>query len=267
MNIEGKGFIVTGGASGLGAATARMLASHGGKVVIADVQVEAGEAHRRGARRSASCSCDVSQRGRRPGGRRRGDGRRQAERTRQLRRHRARDEDRGPRRRASARRVHADDHGQPGRLVQHDPARGRGDGEERPRATTGERGVHRSTRRRSPRTTARSGRPRMRRRRAASSGMTLPIARDLSRNGIRVHDDRARHLRDADDAQHAAGRAGRARRDGAVPAAARQAGRIRDARHSRSSTNAMLNGEMIRLDGAIRMAADRTSSRRRPGPP
>ncbi len=43
MNIEGKVFIVTGGASGLGAGTVRMLSAHGAKVVIADVQVEAGD--------------------------------------------------------------------------------------------------------------------------------------------------------------------------------------------------------------------------------
>ena len=37
MQIKDGVFIVTGGASGLGAATARMLAANGGKVVIADV--------------------------------------------------------------------------------------------------------------------------------------------------------------------------------------------------------------------------------------
>jgi NAD(P)-dependent dehydrogenase (short-subunit alcohol dehydrogenase family) len=37
-------FLVTGGASGLGAATARMAAANGAKVVIADLQAEAGEA-------------------------------------------------------------------------------------------------------------------------------------------------------------------------------------------------------------------------------
>ncbi|MFT0849988.1 3-hydroxyacyl-CoA dehydrogenase [Achromobacter sp. F4_2707] len=44
MEIKDKVFIVTGGASGLGAGTARMLVEQGGKVVIADVQDEAGQA-------------------------------------------------------------------------------------------------------------------------------------------------------------------------------------------------------------------------------
>jgi NAD(P)-dependent dehydrogenase (short-subunit alcohol dehydrogenase family) len=44
MHIQDNVFIITGGASGLGAATARMIAGAGGKVVLADVQVEAGTA-------------------------------------------------------------------------------------------------------------------------------------------------------------------------------------------------------------------------------
>lgn len=43
MQINGNIFVVTGGASGLGAATARMIVEHGGKVVLADVNIEAGE--------------------------------------------------------------------------------------------------------------------------------------------------------------------------------------------------------------------------------
>jgi NAD(P)-dependent dehydrogenase (short-subunit alcohol dehydrogenase family) len=43
MDIKGKVFIVTGGASGLGEGTARMLAAAGGTVVIADMQAEKGE--------------------------------------------------------------------------------------------------------------------------------------------------------------------------------------------------------------------------------
>ena len=44
MDIQGNVFIVTGGASGLGAGTARMLAAAGGKVVIADLNEAAGTA-------------------------------------------------------------------------------------------------------------------------------------------------------------------------------------------------------------------------------
>ena len=44
MDIQGKVFIVTGGASGLGEGTARMLAAQGGKVVIADMQDDKGQA-------------------------------------------------------------------------------------------------------------------------------------------------------------------------------------------------------------------------------
>jgi len=43
MEIKNKVFIVTGGASGLGAGTARMLTAEGAKVVMADVQDEAGQ--------------------------------------------------------------------------------------------------------------------------------------------------------------------------------------------------------------------------------
>ncbi|OWT80976.1 MULTISPECIES: 3-hydroxyacyl-CoA dehydrogenase [unclassified Achromobacter] len=42
MEIANKVFIVTGGASGLGAGTVQMLVANGAKVVIADVQDEAG---------------------------------------------------------------------------------------------------------------------------------------------------------------------------------------------------------------------------------
>jgi NAD(P)-dependent dehydrogenase (short-subunit alcohol dehydrogenase family) len=44
MHIENNTFLVTGGASGLGAATARMLSINGGNVVIADVDRERGNA-------------------------------------------------------------------------------------------------------------------------------------------------------------------------------------------------------------------------------
>jgi NAD(P)-dependent dehydrogenase (short-subunit alcohol dehydrogenase family) len=59
MLIKNSVFLVTGGASGLGAATARMAAENGGKVVIADMQAEAGEklAKELGAR---FVKCDVT---------------------------------------------------------------------------------------------------------------------------------------------------------------------------------------------------------------
>jgi len=63
MDIQGKVFIVTGGASGLGEGTARMLVAEGGSVVIADLQVDKGEAlaAELGAGRAAFVRCDVSQ--------------------------------------------------------------------------------------------------------------------------------------------------------------------------------------------------------------
>ena len=44
MDIKNSVFLVTGGASGLGAATAKTLAASGGKVAIADLNIELGEA-------------------------------------------------------------------------------------------------------------------------------------------------------------------------------------------------------------------------------
>ncbi len=59
MDIQGKVFIVTGGASGLGEGTARMLAAAGGKVVIADMQADKGEQVAREIG-GAFVRCDVS---------------------------------------------------------------------------------------------------------------------------------------------------------------------------------------------------------------
>ena len=43
MRIEGAGALVAGGASGLGAATARRLAAGGARVTVADLNAEKGE--------------------------------------------------------------------------------------------------------------------------------------------------------------------------------------------------------------------------------
>ena len=59
MEITGKVFIVTGGASGLGEGAARMLASQGGTVVIADMQAEKGLAVAQDIG-GAFVQCDVS---------------------------------------------------------------------------------------------------------------------------------------------------------------------------------------------------------------
>lgn len=60
MEIQGKVFIVTGGASGLGEGTARMLAAKGARVVIADMQADKGQAVAESIG-GAFVRCDVSQ--------------------------------------------------------------------------------------------------------------------------------------------------------------------------------------------------------------
>jgi NAD(P)-dependent dehydrogenase (short-subunit alcohol dehydrogenase family) len=61
MQIRDNVFIVTGGASGLGGATSQTLAGQAGKVVIADVQADRGEALARELGAGARfVKCDVS---------------------------------------------------------------------------------------------------------------------------------------------------------------------------------------------------------------
>src|SRR5512140_3630728 len=61
MEIKGKVFLVTGGASGLGAASARMLVANGGKVVLADVREPEGQAFAAGLGTGAQfCRTDVT---------------------------------------------------------------------------------------------------------------------------------------------------------------------------------------------------------------
>ena len=81
---------------------------------------------------------------------------------------------------------------------------------------------------------------------AADRARTGPIGRP------RQH-DRAGHFHDPDAGRPAAGRAGFARRRGALPGAPRPARRIRGlAVHI--VENGYINGETIRIDGALRMA-------------
>jgi NAD(P)-dependent dehydrogenase (short-subunit alcohol dehydrogenase family) len=61
MNIQGKTFLVTGGGSGLGAATARTAASRGARVVVADVNEDAGRATASSIGENAVfAACDVT---------------------------------------------------------------------------------------------------------------------------------------------------------------------------------------------------------------
>lgn len=60
MEVAGKVVVVTGGASGLGEGAARLLASKGAKVVVADMQVDKGESVAKDIG-GAFVRCDVSQ--------------------------------------------------------------------------------------------------------------------------------------------------------------------------------------------------------------
>ena len=63
MRFETKVAVITGGASGIGAATARLMAREGARVVIGDLADASGEALVRelGPDRAAYLNCDVAQ--------------------------------------------------------------------------------------------------------------------------------------------------------------------------------------------------------------
>lgn len=61
VNILNKAILITGGGSGLGAATANLFVQHGGRVVLCDINQEAGEAVSEALGDAARyLSCDVS---------------------------------------------------------------------------------------------------------------------------------------------------------------------------------------------------------------
>jgi NAD(P)-dependent dehydrogenase (short-subunit alcohol dehydrogenase family) len=60
MQIHNNVFIVTGGASGLGEAVSKMIATNGGRVLIADVQTDKGESLARELGDARFVRCDVT---------------------------------------------------------------------------------------------------------------------------------------------------------------------------------------------------------------
>ena len=61
MKFQGNVFVVTGGASGLGGATSAMIVAQGGKVILADVNADAGKAHAASLGAAAQfLKCDVT---------------------------------------------------------------------------------------------------------------------------------------------------------------------------------------------------------------
>lgn len=63
MRMQDKGVVITGGASGIGAATAERMVAEGARVVLADMNTELGEAlaSRLGAERAKFVQADVSE--------------------------------------------------------------------------------------------------------------------------------------------------------------------------------------------------------------
>ncbi len=63
MDLQGHSALVTGGASGLGEATARLLAQRGARVALLDVNLALAEkvAADIGADRAIACACDITQ--------------------------------------------------------------------------------------------------------------------------------------------------------------------------------------------------------------
>jgi NAD(P)-dependent dehydrogenase (short-subunit alcohol dehydrogenase family) len=249
MQIKDNVFIVTGGASGLGAATARMLVDNGGRVLLADVQVEPGEklAAELGGK---FVKCDVTAEQ---------DARAAVQAAAALGRLRGLINCAGV---APAVRTLGKDGPHPldvfqrtlainlvgtfnmARLAAEEMAKGEP-------SADGERGVIINTASVAA-YDGQIGQVAYGASKAAVAGMTLPMARDLSRNGIRVMTiapgifETPMLLGMPQDVQDALGRM--------VPFPPRLGKPAEYAHLARSIIeNCMLNGEVIRLDGAIRM--------------
>ena len=201
MDIAGKVFIVTGGASGLGEGTARMLA---GARRQGRRRRPAGRAGRGASPPRSAAASSAATSARRPTARRSSPRRSALGKLVGLVNCAGiapGGEDRRQGRRASARAVHQDDHRQPDRQLQHDPARRRGDEQERARADRRARRADLDRQRRRLRRPDRPGRllgVEGRHRRHDPADRPRPGAQRHPQ-----HDDRAGHLRHADAVHHA----------------------------------------------------------------
>ena len=246
MRIEGAGALVAGGASGLGAATARRLAAAGARVTIADLNADKGEAlaAELGA---AFARCDVTDAAQVQAA---VEAARRAADLRLLRRGRLGGEDRRPPRPAQPRAVPDRHRREPDRHVQRAAARRRGDARQRARRRGRARRVHQH--RLDRRFDGQIGQLAYSASKGGIVGMTLPAARDLASSGIRVVTI-APGLFDTpllaglpEEARIALGeQVPHPHRLGHPDEYGDLAARIVE--------NPMLNGEVIRLDGALRM--------------
>ncbi len=63
-NLEGKNAMITGGGSGIGLASAKVLAKNGARVVVTDIQLDAAQAAAESIRaqggKADACVCDIS---------------------------------------------------------------------------------------------------------------------------------------------------------------------------------------------------------------
>ena len=186
MNIEGHSAIVTGGGSGMGAETARRLATAGAKVAVLDRDEAAAgtvgaEIDGLGlALRRVRCRrCGDRDRPRTRGARCRAH-------LRQLRRHRAAQRHRRTKRAGAARRIPKGRRGQPDRDVQRHGRLRRRHGRPRPGQRNRRARGHDRHRLRRGLGGCRIGQAAYAASKGGLVGMTLPVARDLASLGIRV---------------------------------------------------------------------------------
>ena len=251
MDIKGQAAIVTGGASGLGAATARALAAAGAKVAVFDLN-EKGAADVAADIKGIAVACDVASaqgakaavetasRRARPGAH-----------LDQLRRRRAGQAHRRPRRADAAGRLREGHPRQSDRHLQHDAARRRRHAAARPVA--GGRARRDRLDRLGRRFEGQIGQSAYTSSKGGVAALTLPAAREFAPFGVRVlaiapgifGTPMLRAL--SQEVQDSLG--------ASVPFPKRLGEPSEFAALAMHCIhNSYLNGEVIRLDGAIRMA-------------